>query len=70
MGRVRSLPAPDGGVRPADAVRICPATITVPDTRATYAAALEKLVADFLVRRRTRPAPPDSDPAARRRAGW
>lgn len=47
MGRVRMLPTPASGVRLADAVRIYLATITVPNTRATYAAALEKLVADF-----------------------
>ncbi|MGQ4600726.1 tyrosine-type recombinase/integrase [Nocardia sp. R6R-6] len=34
-------------MRLADAVRIYLATITVPNTRATYAAALDRLVADF-----------------------
>ncbi|GGN81443.1 tyrosine-type recombinase/integrase [Nocardia rhizosphaerihabitans] len=47
MGRVRVLPRPVSGVRLADAVRIYLATITVPNTRATYAAALDHLVADF-----------------------
>ncbi|WP_330256896.1 hypothetical protein OG874_21440 [Nocardia sp. NBC_00565] len=37
MGRVRMLPTPASGVRLADAVRIYLATITVPNTRATYA---------------------------------
>ncbi|MEV6134870.1 site-specific integrase [Nocardia sp. NPDC051990] len=47
MGRVRVLPTELSGVRLADAVRIYLATITVPNTRATYAAALDRLVADF-----------------------
>ncbi|MDV7102460.1 site-specific integrase [Gordonia amicalis] len=47
MGQVRRLPRSAGGVRLADAVRIYLATITVPNTRATYAAALVRLVADF-----------------------
>ncbi|WP_370012740.1 tyrosine-type recombinase/integrase [Nocardia cyriacigeorgica] len=47
MGRVRMLPRPVTGVRLADAVRIYLDTITVANTRATYAAALERLVADF-----------------------
>ncbi|NKY36881.1 hypothetical protein HGA13_27995 [Nocardia speluncae] len=47
MGQVRMLPTPANDVRSADAVRIYPATITVSDTRAIYAAALDKLVADF-----------------------
>lgn len=47
MGRVRMLPRPAGGVRLADAVRIYLATIPVVNTRATYAAALGRLVADF-----------------------
>ena len=47
MGQVRVLPTPVSGVRLADAVRIYLATITVPNTRATYAAALDRLVADF-----------------------
>jgi hypothetical protein len=34
-------------VRLADAVRIYLATITVPNTRATYTVALDRLVADF-----------------------
>ncbi|WP_232330420.1 tyrosine-type recombinase/integrase [Nocardia fusca] len=41
------LPRPVTGVRLADAVRIYLATITVLNTRATYAAALDRLVADF-----------------------
>ncbi len=41
------LPTPVNGVRLADAVRIYLATITVPNTRATCAAALQRLVADF-----------------------
>ncbi|WP_201298295.1 hypothetical protein [Nocardia sp. CY41] len=47
MGRVRALPRPAVGVRLADAVQIYLATITVSNTRATYAAALDRLVADF-----------------------
>lgn len=47
MGRVRMLPRPVTGVRLADAVRIYLDTITVANTRATYAAALDRLVADF-----------------------
>lgn len=47
MGRVRMLPRPVTGVRLADAVQIYLGTITVANTRATYAAALERLVADF-----------------------
>ncbi len=47
MGRVRALPRPAAGVRLADAVQIYLATITVRNTRATYAAALDRLVADF-----------------------
>ncbi|WP_051162380.1 tyrosine-type recombinase/integrase [Nocardia brevicatena] len=47
MGRVHVLPAAVCGVRLADAVRIYLGTITVPNTRATYAAALDRLVADF-----------------------
>lgn len=47
MARVRILPRPTGGVRLADAVRIYLGTITVANTRATYAAALGRLVADF-----------------------
>jgi integrase len=47
MGRVSRLPTPTSGVRLADAVRIYLATITVPNTRTTYAAALDRLVADF-----------------------
>ncbi|MFF7941511.1 hypothetical protein ACFZC5_17505 [Nocardia gamkensis] len=45
MGRM--LPQPVTGVRLADAVQIYLGTITVANTRATYAAALERLVADF-----------------------
>ncbi|NQE72579.1 tyrosine-type recombinase/integrase [Nocardia gamkensis] len=47
MGRVRMLPRPVTGMRLADAVQIYLGTITVANTRATYAAALERLVADF-----------------------
>lgn len=47
MGRVRMLPRPVTGVRLADAVRIYLDTITVANTRVTYTAALERLVADF-----------------------
>lgn len=47
MGRIHRLPSPASGVRLADAVRIYLATITVPNTRATYAAALDRLVTDF-----------------------
>ncbi|MEV6323963.1 site-specific integrase [Nocardia sp. NPDC051787] len=47
MGRVHVLPAAARGVRLADAVRIYLGTITVANTRATYAAALDRLVADF-----------------------
>ncbi|MEV0108482.1 hypothetical protein AB0H42_19370 [Nocardia sp. NPDC050799] len=47
MGRVRMLPRPVTGVRLADAVQSYLATITVSNTRATYAAALDRLVADF-----------------------
>ncbi|MFF7944818.1 hypothetical protein ACFZC5_34440 [Nocardia gamkensis] len=48
MGRVRMLPTSVSSVQLADAVRIYLATITVPNTRAAYPAALEKLVADFV----------------------
>ncbi|MBF6208725.1 site-specific integrase [Streptomyces gardneri] len=47
MGRARMLPTLVSGVRLADAVQIYLATITVSNTRATYAAALDRLVADF-----------------------
>ncbi|HEY5149986.1 MAG TPA: hypothetical protein VIJ23_09215 [Mycobacterium sp.] len=47
MGRVRMFPAPAGGVRLADAVRVYLGTISMPNTRETYAAALDRLVADF-----------------------
>ncbi len=47
MGRVRMPPAPAGGVRLADAVRVYLGTINVANTRETYAAALDRLVADF-----------------------
>lgn len=47
MGRVRMPPRSASGVRPADAVQIYLGTLTVPDTRVTYAAALNRLVADF-----------------------
>ncbi|MGQ4601379.1 tyrosine-type recombinase/integrase [Nocardia sp. R6R-6] len=47
MGRVRALPRSAVGVRLADAAHIYLATITVRNTRATYAAALDRLVADF-----------------------
>lgn len=47
MGQVRMPPTPVNDVRLAHAVRIYLATITVSNTRATYAAALGKLVADF-----------------------
>ena len=47
MGRVRMLPAPASGVRLADAVQVYLGTIGVENTRATYAAALDRLVADF-----------------------
>ncbi|WP_334029258.1 hypothetical protein [Nocardia terpenica] len=67
----------------ADAVRIFLGTITVPNTSATYAAALDRPVADFgadtnvallvgdpLVRLRARPAPSDTSKALpRRRVG-
>ncbi len=66
MGRVRTLPTPVNDVRSADAVRIYPATITVSNTRATYTAALEKLVADFGVD--TNVALPDQEP--NRVSGW
>ncbi|KXF55418.1 hypothetical protein AXA44_37825 [Rhodococcus sp. SC4] len=47
MGSVRSLPSPARGVRLADAVKVFLGTITVDNTRETYAAALDRLVADF-----------------------
>ncbi|MEU2032625.1 tyrosine-type recombinase/integrase [Nocardia amamiensis] len=47
MGRVHVLPGAARGVRLADAVRIYLGTITVTNTRATYATALDRLVADF-----------------------
>lgn len=47
MGRVRMLPTAAGGVRLADAVKVYLATITVQNTRETYAAALDRLVNDF-----------------------
>ncbi|WP_063042381.1 tyrosine-type recombinase/integrase [Nocardia grenadensis] len=47
MGRVQALPRSASGVRLADAVQIYLATITVRNTRATYAPALDRLVADF-----------------------
>ena len=47
MGRVRMLPAPAGGVRLADAVQVYLGTISMANTRETYAAALDRLVADF-----------------------
>ncbi len=47
MGRVHRLSTSVSDVRLADAVRIYLATITVPNTRATYAAALDRLVADL-----------------------
>lgn len=47
MGRVRTLPRPAASVRLADAVQVYLATITVRNTRATYAAALDRLVVDF-----------------------
>lgn len=47
MAQVRRLPRPGSGVRLADAVKIYLATITVPNTRETYATALDRLVADF-----------------------
>jgi integrase/recombinase XerC/integrase/recombinase XerD len=47
MGQVRRLPRPGSGVRLADAVKIYLATITVPNTRETYATALDRLIADF-----------------------
>src|SRR5664279_1914532 len=78
MGRVRMFPAPAGGVRLADAVRVLLGTTSMANTRETYAAALDRLVADFGVDtyvtlmptrpRRGRPAiscsrdPPDSGP--------
>ncbi|MEU0504344.1 hypothetical protein [Nocardia sp. NPDC005998] len=47
MGRVHALPTAARSVRLADAVRIYLGTIAVANTRATYAAALDRLVADF-----------------------
>lgn len=47
MERLRILPRPVTGVRLADAVQIYLDTITVANTRATYAVALERLAADF-----------------------
>ncbi|WP_446222382.1 tyrosine-type recombinase/integrase [Nocardia sp. IBHARD005] len=47
MRRIRTLPRPVTGVRLADAARIYLDTISVSNTRATYAAALDRLVADF-----------------------
>ncbi|WP_406276670.1 site-specific integrase [Nocardia sp. NBC_00881] len=47
MGQVRKLPSAVGGVRLGDAVKIYLATITVENTKATYKAALDRLVADF-----------------------
>jgi integrase len=47
MGRVRMLPTPASGVRLADAVKVYLAAIPAANTRATYAAALDRLVADF-----------------------
>lgn len=47
MGQVRKLPSTVGGVRLSDAVNIYLATITVANTKATYSAALDRLVADF-----------------------
>ncbi|MFD3508542.1 tyrosine-type recombinase/integrase [Nocardia sp. NPDC058666] len=47
MGRVHRLPSSASGVRLADAVRIYLATIPALNTRATYAAALDRLVTDF-----------------------
>ena len=47
IGRVRMFPAPAGGVRLADAVRVYLGTISMANTRETYAAALDRLVADF-----------------------
>lgn len=47
MGRVRVLRRLAVGLRLADAVRIYLSTITVRNTRATYATALDRLVADF-----------------------
>ena len=41
------LPAPAGGVRLADAVQVYLGTISMANTRETYAAALDRLVADF-----------------------
>ncbi len=66
MGQVRRLPRSVGGVRLADAVRIYLGTITVPNTRATYAAALDRLVTDFGAD--TDVAQLDSDPD--RISGW
>lgn len=47
MGRVHVLPTATRGVRLADAVRIYLGTITVANTRATYAAALDRMATDF-----------------------
>ena len=47
MGRVRMLPTPASGVRLADAVTVYLAAIPTENTRETYAAALDRLVADF-----------------------
>ncbi|BDU06643.1 tyrosine-type recombinase/integrase [Nocardia cyriacigeorgica] len=47
MGQVRKFPRAVGGVRLGDAVTIYLATITVANTKATYATALDRLVADF-----------------------
>jgi hypothetical protein len=47
MGTLRALPAQSGGVRLADAVSMFLDTISVPNTRRGYGAALNRLVADF-----------------------
>jgi hypothetical protein len=45
--RDRMPPTPASSVRLADAVAVFLATIAVPNTRETYAAALDRLVTDF-----------------------
>ncbi|WP_331722932.1 hypothetical protein [Nocardia sp. NBC_00511] len=47
MGSVRMLPTPVTGVRLADAAKMFLDTFVMRNTRATYAAALVRLVADF-----------------------
>ncbi|WP_156370785.1 hypothetical protein [Nocardia arizonensis] len=47
MGSVRTFPVRTTGVRLVDAVKIYLATIPAPNSRRGYAAALDRLVADF-----------------------